>query len=156
MRSLFLSIVIVITSCNGQKKTTFNSSEGATTTKNHRLTLLLQDNYSGSDSAETLIIKDVKTLKVFYSRINRTRKPGLPLPKVDFTKEIVLVHCMGEQRVGALSSLSIFEETDNELVLKIKNITAKKKETSPVSISPFSVYKLPITKKKISFKKEEY
>jgi hypothetical protein len=144
---------MVITSCNGQKKTTFNSSEGDTT-KNHRLTLLLQDNYSGSDSAETLIIKDAKTLKVFYSRINRTRKPGLPLPKVDFTKDMLLIHCSGKQYLGVIFSLSLVEETDNELVIKTTIDLTKEEKTPSIIISPFKLYKLPYLDKKITFVKE--
>jgi hypothetical protein len=148
-------VLLVIASCNGQKKASMRNSELAIDTS-EKLVLLLRDNYSGSDAEETLIIRDVKTLRGFYSRINRTRKPGLPLPNIDFAKEIVLVHCMGEQRVGALSSLSFVDETDNELVLRITNRTTEQKETFSASISPFSVYKMPISKKKISFKKEEH
>jgi hypothetical protein len=150
MKTLILSVLLVIASCNGQKKASMRNSELAIDTS-EKLVLLLRDNYSGSDAEETLIIRDVKTLRSFYSRINRTRKPGIPLPNIDFTKEIVLVHCMGEQWVGALSSLSFVDETDNELVLRITNRTTEQKETFPANISPFSVYKMSISKKKISF-----
>ncbi len=153
MRSLFLSIVLVITSCNSQKKTTFNSSEGVTT-KNHRLTLLLQDNYSGSEVEETLIIKDVKTLKVFYSRINRTRKPGIPLPNIDFTKEIVVIHCSGEQNMDSQFEQLVMEETDNEIIVRISSIPTNQRQTSLANVSPFSVYKMPISKKNIKVVKE--
>ncbi|MGB5666304.1 MAG: hypothetical protein WBM53_05625, partial [Maribacter sp.] len=101
------------------------------------------------------VITDAKALKSFYSKINRTRKPGLPVPDVDFTKEMILVHCSGLRKSNvAPSSLSIMEETDEELVLETTNGKVEQKGGDSAEISPFSVYKMPLTSKKIIFKKE--
>ncbi|MGB5666541.1 MAG: hypothetical protein WBM53_06820, partial [Maribacter sp.] len=94
MKGLLLVILMIFSSCNCHKKAAMNN-EGDKNSHNEKLTLLLQDNYSGSDVAETMIITDAKALKSFYSKINRTRKPGLPVPEVDFTQEMILVHCSG-------------------------------------------------------------
>lgn len=152
MRSLFLSIVIVITSCNGQKKVTLNDNE--VTTGNQGLTLVLQDNYSGFDIPQTLIIRDVKALKKFYSKINRTRKPGIPIPQINFTKEIVLVHCSGEQNMDVQFEQLVMEETHNEIIVRILSIPTNQRQTSVVDVSPFSVYKMPISKKNVKVVKE--
>ncbi len=95
MRYLSLFIFAIILSCNGQKKAALDNGDDKKA-GSEKLTLLLADNYSGSEVEETMIIKDAKALQRFYSKINRTRKPGLPVPDVDFTKEMILVHCSGE------------------------------------------------------------
>ena len=154
MRYLSLFIFAIILSCNGQKKVPMNN-ESEVKESGEALTLLLQDNYSGTDVAETLVIKDVKALKSFYSKINRTRKPGLPVPEVDFTKEMILIHCMGEQTNGKQALLSVIAENEKEVIISTSHEKSEKSDTSSALISPFSVYKMPLTQKVISFKKKE-
>ena len=154
MRYLPLFVLAIILSCNGQKKVPLNN-ETEVKESDEKLTLLLQDNYSGTDVAETLVIKDVKALKNFYSKINRTRKPGLPVPEVDFTKEMILIHCMGEQTNGKHSLLSVIDENEKEVIISTSVEKSKKSSTSSALISPFSVYKMPLTSKEISFKAQD-
>ena len=154
MRYLSLFIFAIILSCNGQKKAAMKDKNDLNV-GNEKLTLILQDNYSGTDVAETLIITDAKELKSFYSKINRTRKPGLPVPEVDFTKEMILVHCSGEQMNGKHATLSIVEENDLEVIIRTSVKKTQKSDISSALISPFSVYKMPITPKKIIFKREQ-
>ncbi|MBD0778822.1 hypothetical protein HPE56_13545 [Maribacter sp. ANRC-HE7] len=118
-----------------------------------KLTMVLQDNYSGSSSPETLIIKDRETLKKFFIQVNKTRKPGLPVPEVDFTKEMVLIHCSGEQPLGRQVMLSITDGNEHELILGTSIEEKKGKSNSPTIVSPFKVYKMPLTSKKIIFQK---
>ena len=153
MKYLSLFIFAIILSCNGQKKAAMKDKNGMNE-GNEKLTLLLLDNYSGTDVAETLVIKDVKALKSFYSKINRTRKPGLPVPEVDFTKEMILVHCSGEQTNGKHALLSVMEENEKEVIISTSLEKSEKSGTSSALISPFSVYKMPLTQKEITFKKE--
>ena len=154
MRYLSLFIFAIILSCNGQKKATMKDKNGMNE-GSEKLTLLLQDNYSGSDVEETMIIKDVKALKSFYSKINRTRKPGLPVPEVDFTKEMILIHCSGEQKNGKQALLSVLEENEKEVIISTSVEKSEKSVTSSALISPFSVYKMPLTSKEISFKAQD-
>ena len=154
MKYLSLFIFAIILSCNGQKKAAMKDKNDMNV-GSEKLTLLLRDNYSGSDVAETLVIKDVKALKSFYSKINRTRKPGLPVPEVDFTKEMILVHCSGEQTNGKHVLLSVMEENEKEMIISTSVEKSKKSGTSSALISPFSVYKMPLTQKVISFKKKD-
>ena len=151
MRYLSLFIFAIILSCNGQKKAAMKDKNDMNV-GNEKLTLLLQDNYSGSDVAETLVIRDIKALKSFYLKINRTRKPGLPIPEVDFTKEMVLIHCSGEQTNGKHALLSVIEENEKEVIIRTSVKKSKKSGTSSALISPFSVYKMPLTQKEITFK----
>ena len=89
-RKLFYITIIVLlnTSCKSQSNITNNS--------NKDLELILQDNYSGFEKEEILLMKDQKSLEKFFGRINRTRKPSLPIPKINFSKEMVLIWCAGE------------------------------------------------------------
>ena len=154
MRYLAVVVLIIIYSCNGQKKAAMantNELKGSS----GKLTLILQDNYSGSEVEESMIIKDAKTLKSFYSKVNRTRKPGLPVPEVDFTKEMILIHCIGEQTNGKTAELTFVQENENEVIVKSSIKILEKGKTSSSITSPFSVYKMPLTQKKISFKKNE-
>ena len=154
MRYLPLFIFAIIMSCNGQKKAAMKDKNDMEVGK-EKLTLLLQDNYSGMDVAETLVIKDVKGLKSFYSKVNRTRKPGIPVPEVDFTKEMILIHCSGEQMDGTQVTLSVEEENDLEVIIRTSVKKTQKSGTSSALISPFSVYKMPLTQKEVTFKKEQ-
>lgn len=151
MRYFSLFILIIILSCNGQKKTA-TKDKNDINVGNGKLILLLQDNYSGSDVEETIIIKDEKALGSFFSKINRTRKPGLPVPEVDFTKEMILIHCMGEQINGEHATLSVEEENEKEVIISTFIEKLKKSGTSSAFTSPFSVYKMPLTQKEITFK----
>ncbi|MBD1262791.1 hypothetical protein HZY62_19495 [Maribacter polysiphoniae] len=119
-----------------------------------KLTMVLHDNYSGSSSPETLIIKDSKSLKKFFIQVNKTRKPGLPVPEVDFTKEMVLIHCSGEQPLGRQITLAVADENEYELIVRSSIEKKKGRTTSSVIVSPFRVYKMPLTSKKITFQKE--
>ncbi len=153
MRFFLLGICFVFVSCGSQKKKALTDGEvrgGA-----QELTLVLRDNYSGSDVAETLIIDDVKALKTFYSKINRTRKPGLPVPTVDFTKEMIVIHCSGIQKSNVESSLAILNETKDELVIEISKGKKVQKKKVSAEISPFSIYKMPRTSKRVIFEKEQ-
>ena len=154
MRYLSLFIFAIILSCNGQKKAALDNGEDMKA-GSEKLSLLLQDNYSGSEVEETLIIKDAKALQRFYSKINRTRKPGLPVPDVDFTKEMILVHCSGEQINGKQALLSVIAENEKEVIISTSIEKSKKSDASSALISPFSVYKMPLTQKEITFKKEQ-
>ncbi|MFK5972248.1 MAG: hypothetical protein QM485_03115 [Flavobacteriaceae bacterium] len=115
------------------------------------LTLVLEDNYSGSDTSEVIIIKDYKRLKRFFLKVNKTRKPGLLVPEIDFSKDMVIILCNGKQNEGLWSRLHFLEETREKMTLEIvqKNDTD---ESLTTSISPFCIYKLPLTSKEIVFK----
>lgn len=142
-------------SCNGQKK----MAEQQKTDDNGQFTLIDQNNYSGADSTETMVIRNAKALKLFYSRINRTRKPGLPVPEIDFSQHMVIVLCSSDEFSKNESGLSVLEETDTEMVFGRSNASRSEHSTSSSNpttlVSPFFVYKMPLTEKKVSFKKSE-
>lgn len=140
---LFLTCICLL-SCNAQKNLG-KEIEG--------LVLLEQDGYSGVEVFEAKEIRDTKSLNRFYSQINKTRKPGLPVPMVDFSKEMVLVVCLGEQQGEQSVQLSKIKETDTEIFVEV---ILKTKELDPlVTQMPFYLYKMPLTGKTIIFQVAE-
>ncbi|MBM1106748.1 hypothetical protein JQC67_11410 [Aurantibacter crassamenti] len=119
-----------------------------------KLILIDQNNYSGADSTETIIIRDAKSLKLFYAKVNRARKPGLPVPDIDFTKEIIVIHCSSDMNYSNVNKLIIQDETDTEMVVGLKKMPKTKQEHSSsednLLVNPFFVYKIPFTKKKVT------
>lgn len=110
------------------------------------MVLLLRDDYSGMEEEELLVIKDQKSLERFFATINRTRKPGLPVPNVDFLMEMIVVWCAGETQYPQIG-LSLLNETDKMYTLRKINPHPKTKQ--PAIISPFFIYKMPVSEKKV-------
>ncbi len=151
MRLVLIGIFAIFSSCNGQKKASaknMNSDAGSL------ITLVLQDNYSGSDTSEILVIKDSKRLKGFFLKVNKVRKPGLPVPEIDFSKEMLIVLCNGKQNKESWPSLYLLEETEEKMILEIAQ-EIDNDESLTASIRPFCIYKLPLTSKEIVFKEPE-
>jgi hypothetical protein len=163
MKTTVFLVLLVLTTCNGQKKTAADSTQNAqgegpeeknvkkVEDSDYRLGLVASDSYSGIEQAETLIIRDAKSLQKFYSKVNRTRKPGLPVPDIDFSREMVVVRCSGAVEGGAVPELGIRKETDDEIVLGIRE-TGSVSNSSAVT-TPFSVYRMPLTAKEVIVKK---
>ena len=117
-----------------------------------RLTLLVQDGYFPTESPETQVIKDEKSLRAFFSKVNRTRKPGLPIPEVDFTTHSVLVACMGAMNTDSLPILYLKSETPDEMVISAEIPIENK--GSDVQSYPFCVYSIADEGKKITLEME--
>ena len=147
MKSVLLIFLVLFSTCKVQEKRAENEGELQTLTQ-ARLQLIESDNYSGSDQEEFLVVTDMKTLQKFYSTVNRTRKPGLPVPQVDFSKEVLVIYCAGKRENSFQPRLFVENETEDQLVLKVENITGNVDASTSI-ITPFSVYKLPLTQKNI-------
>ena len=104
------------------------------------LTKITSDPYSGAEQAETLIIDNSKNLRKFYAQVNRTRKPGLPVPEIDFSVETIVVRCSGKTQDGAMPSLHIKRETEDTIVLGVEETPGE--NAALAATTPFSVYRL--------------
>lgn len=145
LKSLFTCFlcIIFISSCKSQGRLKNTNTDAM------ELTFLLEDNYSGHDKEEFLTINDQNELEKFFGKINRTRKPGLPIPEVDFKKEMVIVWCGGNKDASKLR-LSVKNTTDQILFLKKERMTIS--NLKGAVITPFVMYKLPKTHKVVKFK----
>lgn len=148
MKYYLIGILFVLIACNGQKKASVENSVGQLKSDTP-LEFILQDEYGSFEVEETMVIKDEKRLKSFYAKINKTRKPGLSVPDIDFSKEMVIVHCSGAQNQSGIPILTYHKETTTQVLLEHKI----EKGTTAVKTNPFCVYKLPLTEKEIVVEK---
>ena len=142
---LILALCTGFGSCKSQKTQTIEDGS---------LILLVQETYSGIDTSETIIAQDQKTLNGFYAKINKTRKPGLPAPKLDFSKDMAIVVCMGQQKGNDLPILVKTKEDANSIIFQVKlNKTGHESSNTLIS-TPFCIYKIPLTSREIVFSKD--
>tara|TARA_R100001369_G_scaffold92695_2_gene139178 strand:- start:1606 stop:2070 length:465 start_codon:yes stop_codon:yes gene_type:complete len=150
MRSLLLFLCLLGISCSGQKGVS-KDNDNNSLQNSKELQLVLQDNYSGVEQSEFQVVRDSKALKNFFLQINKTRKPGLPVPEVDFNTELLLVYCAGTTRGVGGAELILIKDSNDSIVVGPKELTPSKKEVTYVTTTPFSIYKMPLTPKEISF-----
>jgi hypothetical protein len=137
-------------SCNAQKPTGSAVGEHI-----DGLALIEHQNFTNIDSFQTRVIRDTKTLGKFYRQINRTRKPGLPVPMVDFSKDVLILVCLGEQHGEKTIQLSKLKETDQEMLiaLDVRNISTEEEISIRPIYFPFYLYKVPLVDKTIIFQR---
>jgi hypothetical protein len=146
MKYLTLLIICVTIGCKGQKETLNNSESTENTSE--ELTLDLSDNYGGTELQDIQVIRDPGTFKSFFTQINKTRKPGIPVPKVDFSKEMVVIYCSGKTTNGDVPGLFMISETDDKMILGLKK--QNEHETSSTAlVMPFGVYTMPHSDKEV-------
>lgn len=145
-------VLLFFMACNAQKGIGSKDQEYVNADKG--LVLLLRDTYSGQAFPEPQIIKEATTLQKFFAKINKTKKPGLAVPKIDFEKEIVVVYSAGEQMGVAIPLLEIEEETLHSILLKVRyQNDLSLPGSQEITTSPFCMYTLPKTHKEIIFSK---
>lgn len=152
MRYLFLIMLLGLISCKAQKEGNTPSGEVI-----EGLVLLDHDDFTNIDTFQTREIRDSKTLNKFYREINKTRKPGLPVPMVDFTKDMLVLVCLGEQQGKKEVALSRLRQTETELWIAID--LWEEEQEGAVTIQPmyypFYLYKMPLVDKSLHFQQVE-
>ena len=144
--------LLTIGACKSQEKG--KGIAGQEGKQDLELTLVLSDNYGGSEYADFQVIRDMKTLRQFFIQVNKTRKPGIPVPNIDFSKDLVLLHCPGKMRNLPVSGLYIKDNATEKIVLASKRENLKQKVGYEAITMPFSLYTIPLTEKEIVFNKE--
>ena len=116
MKAIYLIIAVLLAvsiSCK-TKKTTVNNIKTATTT----FTKLLAESHSNIQKKDFLIIKDDKALNTIFAKINSTRMPGVPIPKINFDEEMVLGLFMGSKTSGGYTiKIDHIEQNPNEMIV---------------------------------------
>ncbi|MEO0572448.1 MAG: hypothetical protein AAF039_12145 [Bacteroidota bacterium] len=143
MKKAALIILLLVFSCKSQKQHVEIDK---------RLNLLVQDGYFPIENPEIQIIKDSKSLRTFFSRVNQTRKPGLPIPEVDFNTHSVLAACMGAVDTNALPIMYLKSESAEEMVISVQ--LPNKNKDLDVQSFPFCVYAIFDEGKKLSVEME--
>ena len=141
---LLLAAIIQLNSCKSTAQSNLQESDDV------GMELILNENYSGFEQEEYFLIKNEKELSAFYGKINRTRKPGLTPPIIDFDSEMILVWC-GD---SSATNYANFELNEKDKFIELQKLKSKTfKEESKLVVSPFSMYKLPLSTKSLKIKK---
>ncbi|WP_421824385.1 hypothetical protein [Flagellimonas oceanensis] len=119
------------------------------------MVLLAHEDFTNIDAFETRVIRDAKSLNKFYGEINKTRKPGLPVPMVDFTKDMLVLLCLGEQKGEKKLVLSKLTETDQGMTIAVEVL--EKEKDGEIAVQPmyfpFYLYKMPLVDKDLTFQR---
>ena len=142
MYRLFIILTILVISCKSQKGNQNQSDI------HDDLILLFEDAYYAVDSSKTMVINSQKELNNLFSEINRTRKPGLAVPIVDFSRKTLIVVCAGEQK--GIERIELVKTTEDHSSVEISIKKVKSEKEAQISY-PFCVYELPKTSKKVTF-----
>lgn len=147
IRCLLVVVVLLttLTSCLSQKSGKYFQNSP----KESELQLLLEDSYFYSDSLIYEVVSNEKDLQKFFARVNMTRKPGLPVPKVDFNKNDVLIVCFGKTKSNTFPKMHRVEEGTDKIIYEVS--VNHNTESSVISY-PFQVFKVGKTNKKIKVK----
>ena len=142
--STLLLLVIIVFACKSQKDATQQQSQGSPALK-----MLMSDNYGGTSTEEIEVIRSQGTLDKYFIKINKTRKPGIKPPYVDFSKDLVIIYCSGETRQHLLPELFPAEDEKERIVLTKKMAEASDTQEGNAVLMPFGLYIMPITDKEI-------
>ena len=153
MRILILGLLVLTGTCRSQKDK--NNDINYQASAENQLMLVLSDNYGGTEKEQLMVIRDSKALKKFFTKVNMTRKPGLPVPEIDFNKEMVVVYCNGKTTDMDTPALNRIEDKDDKMVFAPVSDSNQKKVVSTAVLMPFHLYKMPLTEKEIILSKEE-
>ncbi|WP_034656859.1 hypothetical protein [Cellulophaga baltica] len=143
----YIILFFFIVSCSAQK-TSMKTSEN-----NEDLVLILSDLHSNIATPQILVIEEVSSLRTFFATVNKTRKPGLAFPKVDFSKEQIIIYARGENYSATIPQLRISNE-DRSAVFVECSIQEIGEDTGVIT-SPFAMYRIKKTAKQLQFVKAD-
>ena len=127
-------------SCKSHEKLT------ADTMENRGMELVMSGEYSGFEKEQVLKIDSKSELEELFGKINRTRKPGIPVPNIDFYSRSVIVRLKGTS-TNNKPDITLGKSSDQTLTLhKVKADSSN--ETTAV-LTPFFVYSIPKTTRDI-------
>lgn len=147
IKGLLIAVFIFFTSCKSHKTTNSGTIDKQ---QINNLELVIENSYSGTNLEENIVIRDAKTLNKFFSQVNKTRKPGIPVPQIDFAKETLILICSGKSTAGYMPEVLDMNEGIEYISLKIKKESQSKSNSTAVT-TPFRLYKIPFTQKEILF-----
>lgn len=151
MRYIYLlSVVTVIAfSCKSQK----NNTMEADAQESRGISLLMKDNYGGSEDEELLVIRSQGQLDKFFIKINMTRKPGIKPPSIDFEKNLALIYCPGKTTQNVATELHRSGDSGQQITLRPQPAESIENQESSAVLTPFGLYIMPLTDKEIVLQK---
>ena len=147
----FVVLLVAIMSCKSQK--TDQANEGVNSQSSQGLELLMSDNYGGTEQEEVQVIRSQGALDKFFIQINKTRKPGLTPPEVNFKENMVVVYCSGKTNQQQLPELFTKDDPEKGLILSKKIPEVSENQEGTAVLMPFGLYIMPLTDQEISLQK---
>lgn len=145
---LLMLTVLLIISCKSHKKAGKEDTSEAPNTPS--LSLIASDLYGGAEEEVFEVIRDQAALQKFYRKVNMTRKPGLAVPQIDFTKNMAVLYCSGSTNTSEIPTMHISLENDSEMLLKKARTHVKDSiNQGTAALTPFGLYLLPLTDKQV-------
>ncbi len=144
-------LLFTLMSCKSQK--TDQAADGLSGQESQGLTLVMSDNYGGTEAEEIQVIRSQGSLDKFFLQVNKTRKPGLTPPEVDFKQNLVIVYCSGKTSQQQLPELYSTEDPEKGMVLRKNYSKVSDNQEGNAVLMPFGLYIMPLTDKDISLQK---
>ena len=143
MSRTFFPFFIVLVSLSGCKshESAQNGKDG-----NMGMELILSGDYSGFEDEQLLVINNKVQWEEFFGRINRTRKPGLTVPEIDFERNTIIIRLKGETTNNEPDVVLGKVSKDALLLKRTQNLTKGK---SSAVMTPFFIYIISKTDKRI-------
>ena len=114
------------------------------------LELVASDLYGGAEDEVFQVIRSEGELKKFYRQVNMTRKPGLPVPKIDFAAHTAVLYCSGTTNSTEMPAIFVSSQNESEMVLQKAILDpSDNSQTGTAKLTPFGLYLLPFTDKQV-------
>lgn len=113
--------------------------------------------YSGMEEPAQLVIKDSAEWKKVWERIHSTQSPVPPLPKIDFSREMVVLAALGSRATGGHGIVvDRAYECDNKVVVIVsRHVPGKNCFTTQALTQPVDIVLMPKTDRPVTFKETE-
>lgn len=147
LQLLLAASFIVISSCGS--KSNMKSEESKSNDEIY--TIIEQGDMSNHDAKEVMVISTTEQLNEIYLEINSTRRPGLPIPKIDFDDYTVIAAFAGTKSTGGHSVViePVVNQNGVHFNCSIKSPEAMQPATMAIT-TPFIIVKTLKSDKKIT------
>ncbi len=161
MKTITTLFILLLISCGGAKKQMENENNNKIESAKDKQDLavfetLVVAQIGGFTTPQIRVIKEEQALREVYGQINKTRKPGFILPKVDFKKETVVAIFMGEKNTGGYAvNVTSVTHKSNTILVTVKETQPKANAMVITALTqPFCVIKINTETKNIIFEKK--
>jgi hypothetical protein len=153
---LGILLLTVLLSCNSSKNMSTSMDKKCEYIQVPLVTLV-EDQIGGYVKEEIRVISDRKSLLEVYGYVNRIRKPGFSIPKIDFSKETVIAIFMGEKTSGGYAiTVESVKEVNERVVVQIKETKPDPKDMVTMVITqPFCFVMINSVGKEFVFEKKQ-
>ena len=139
--------ILIINACKSQKSSGEDAS--ANNQNDKVLTMVMSDLYGGATTELIEVIRSQKGLDKFFLQVNKTRKPGIKPPAVNFEENLVIVYCSGQTNQSTLPELYAMEKEGESIQLKKKMPESAENQEVNAVLMPFGLYIMPLTDKEV-------